>query len=52
MLARLLAAPSPLHTRRGIDIDFPLLAGCLALLGLGLGDDHLGVLGSGGGADG
>ena len=36
MLARLLAAPSPLHTRRGIDIDFPLLAGCLALLGLGL----------------
>ncbi len=36
MLARLLAAPSPLHTRRGVDIDFPLLAGCLALLGLGL----------------
>ncbi|WP_271410865.1 putative lipid II flippase FtsW [Pseudomonas sp. Q1-7] len=36
MLARLLAAPSPLHGRRGIDIDFPLLAGCLALLGLGL----------------
>ena len=36
MLARLLALPSPLHTRRGIDIDFPLLAGCLALLGLGL----------------
>jgi cell division protein FtsW len=36
MLARLLAMPSPLHTRRGIDIDFPLLAGCLALLGLGL----------------
>lgn len=36
MLARLLGAPSPLHTRRGIDIDFPLLAGCLALLGLGL----------------
>lgn len=36
MLARLLAAPSPLHTRRGIDLDFPLLAGCLALLGLGL----------------
>jgi len=36
MLARLLAAPSPLHTSRGIDIDFPLLAGCLALLGLGL----------------
>ena len=36
MLARLLAAPSPLRSRRGIDIDFPLLAGCLALLGLGL----------------
>ncbi|WP_220813975.1 putative lipid II flippase FtsW [Pseudomonas paralcaligenes] len=36
MLARLLAAPSPLRTRRGIDLDFPLLAGCLALLGLGL----------------
>ena len=36
MIARLLAAPSPLHTRRGIDLDFPLLAGCLALLGLGL----------------
>lgn len=36
MLARLLAAPSPLHTSRGIDLDFPLLAGCLALLGLGL----------------
>ncbi len=36
MLANLLAAPSPLFSRRGIDIDFPLLAGCLALLGLGL----------------
>ena len=36
MLARLLAAPSPLFSRRGIDLDFPLLAGCLALLGLGL----------------
>ncbi|MDO9623304.1 MAG: putative lipid II flippase FtsW [Pseudomonas sp.] len=36
MLAYLLAAPSPLHTRRGIDLDFPLLVGCLALLGLGL----------------
>jgi cell division protein FtsW len=36
LLARLLAAPSPLRTRRGIDLDFPLLAGCLALLGLGL----------------
>ena len=28
--------PSPLISRNGIDIDFPLLAGCLALLGLGL----------------
>ncbi|WP_420800839.1 putative lipid II flippase FtsW [Pseudomonas cavernae] len=28
--------PSPLFSRRGIDVDFPLLAGCLALLGLGL----------------
>ena len=36
MLARLLAAPSPLRSPRGIDIDFPMLAGCLALLGLGL----------------
>ena len=36
ILAHLLAAPSPLRSRRGIDIDFPLLAGCLTLLGLGL----------------
>ncbi|MGA4632802.1 putative lipid II flippase FtsW [Pseudomonas solani] len=36
MLARLLALQSPLRSRRGIDLDFPLLAGCLALLGLGL----------------
>ena len=36
MLSRLLAIPSPLNTHRGIDLDFPLLAGCLALLGLGL----------------
>ncbi|BAU72691.1 putative lipid II flippase FtsW [Metapseudomonas furukawaii] len=36
MLAQLLAAPSPLRSRRGIDLDFPLLAGCLTLLGLGL----------------
>ena len=28
--------PSPLITGRGIDLDFALLAGCLALLGLGL----------------
>ena len=31
----LLLSPSPLFSRRGIDVDFPLLAGCLALLGLG-----------------
>jgi cell division protein FtsW len=36
MLARLLNLPSPLHGGRGIDLDFPMLAGCLALLGLGL----------------
>ncbi|WP_437883482.1 putative lipid II flippase FtsW [Pseudomonas sp. LRF_L74] len=35
-LLQLLSAPSPLRTRRGMDIDFPLLAGSLALLGLGL----------------
>ena len=28
--------PSPLISGRGIDVDFPFLAGCLALLGLGL----------------
>jgi cell division protein FtsW len=28
--------PSPLISRNGIDLDFPLLAGCFALLGLGL----------------
>lgn len=28
-------SPSPLLSRRGVDMDFPLLAGCLALLGLG-----------------
>lgn len=36
MLARLLSLPSPLHGGRGIDLDFPMLAGCLGLLGLGL----------------
>ncbi|MGL4315801.1 MAG: putative lipid II flippase FtsW [Pseudomonas sp.] len=36
LLAQLFAMPSPLRTRRGIDLDFPLLAGSLALLGLGL----------------
>lgn len=29
-------SPSPLFSRRGVDLDFPLLASCLALLGLGL----------------
>jgi len=28
--------PSPLISGRGIDVDFPMLAGCMALLGLGL----------------
>ncbi|WP_312145897.1 hypothetical protein, partial [Stutzerimonas kunmingensis] len=36
MLAFLRHAPSPLFGRRGLDLDFPMLAGCLALLGLGL----------------
>ncbi|MBB3104641.1 putative lipid II flippase FtsW [Azomonas macrocytogenes] len=36
MLAFLRRHPSPLFNRHGIDIDFPMLAGCLALLGLGL----------------
>ncbi|WP_171011892.1 putative lipid II flippase FtsW [Pseudomonas sp. 2FE] len=36
MLGILRPYPSPLFSRRGIDLDFPLLAGCLALLGLGL----------------
>ncbi|WP_164673259.1 FtsW/RodA/SpoVE family cell cycle protein, partial [Pseudomonas viridiflava] len=36
MLSILRPYPSPLFSRRGIDLDFPLLAGCLALLGLGL----------------
>jgi cell division protein FtsW len=36
MLAFLRPYPSPLFSRRGLDLDFPLLAGCLALLGLGL----------------
>ncbi|MHA6492642.1 putative lipid II flippase FtsW [Pseudomonas borbori] len=36
MLALLRPYPSPLFSRRGMDVDFPLLAGCLALLGLGL----------------
>lgn len=35
MLALLRVSPSPLLSRRGVDLDFPLLAGCLALLGLG-----------------
>jgi len=36
MMTLLRAYPSPLFSRRGIDLDFPLLAACLALLGLGL----------------
>ena len=36
MIAFLRSAPSPLFSRRGLDLDFPMLAGCLALLGLGL----------------
>mgnify|MGYP006341599689 FL=1 len=36
MLPSLFNSPSPLFSSRGIDLDFPLLAGCLALLGLGL----------------
>src|SRR5690606_15678003 len=35
MLAFLQVRPSPLFGR-GLDLDFPLLAGCLGLLGLGL----------------
>ena len=36
MLALLRRYPSPLFGRSGLDLDFPMLAGCLALLGLGL----------------
>ncbi|PZW49508.1 putative lipid II flippase FtsW [Pseudomonas sp. URMO17WK12:I2] len=37
MLSFLRPYPSPLFgRRRGLDMDFPMLAGCLALLGLGL----------------
>ncbi|WP_295468315.1 putative lipid II flippase FtsW [uncultured Pseudomonas sp.] len=36
MLSLLRPYPSPLASRQGIDLDFPLLAGCLLLLGLGL----------------
>ena len=36
MFAFLRGAPSPLFGPRGLDLDFPMLAGCLALLGLGL----------------
>ncbi|MFC3607172.1 putative lipid II flippase FtsW [Stutzerimonas tarimensis] len=35
-LSILRRAPSPLFSPRGVDLDFPMLAGCLALLGLGL----------------
>ena len=36
MLAFMRNASSPLFGRRLVDLDFPMLAGCLALLGLGL----------------
>lgn len=36
MLTFLRPYPSPLLSPRGIDVDLPLLLGCLALLGLGL----------------
>ncbi|MGP3791190.1 putative lipid II flippase FtsW [Pseudomonas sp. B392_1p] len=36
MIAFLRPYPSPLFSRRGLDLDLPLLLGCLALLGLGL----------------
>ncbi|AYN93776.1 MULTISPECIES: putative lipid II flippase FtsW [Pseudomonas] len=36
MFSLLRPYPSPLISRNGVDLDFPLLAGCLALLGLGL----------------
>ncbi|MCQ4275039.1 putative lipid II flippase FtsW [Stutzerimonas degradans] len=36
MFAFLRGAPSPLFGPRGLDLDFAMLAGCLALLGLGL----------------
>ena len=36
MLGLLRPYPSPLLSPRGLGVDFPLLAGCLALLGLGL----------------
>lgn len=36
MLALLRQHPSPLFNERGFDLDFPMLAGCLGLLGLGL----------------
>ncbi|MBD7976122.1 MULTISPECIES: putative lipid II flippase FtsW [Pseudomonas] len=36
MIAFLRPYPSPLFSRRGLDLDLPLSLGCLALLGLGL----------------
>lgn len=36
MLAFLRQQPSPLYGRHGLDVDFPMLVGCLSLLGLGL----------------
>ena len=50
MLSVLRPFPSPLLSRHGIDLDFPLLAGCLALLGLGLVMVTSASSGGGGGA--
>jgi cell division protein FtsW len=36
MMTFLRPSPSPLFSRRGVDLDLPLLLGCLVLLGLGL----------------
>lgn len=36
MMTLLRPYPSPLLSSRGVDLDFPLLLGCLVLLGLGL----------------
>ncbi|MCJ8170694.1 putative lipid II flippase FtsW [Atopomonas sediminilitoris] len=35
-MIKLRLIPSPVFGPRGLDLDFPLLAGCMALLGLGL----------------
>ena len=36
MMTFLRPSPSPLLSPRGVDLDVPLLLGCLVLLGLGL----------------